>query len=445
MKLKKVFAAFTVIAVSAALCGCNIADFGTDNLLRPPKTMGNEAAIEQLIADSTGNKYTLKYPKSGGNRSAITMTDLDNDGTNEAVAFCREGDDTTRTHMLVMYSSNNEWKLSSDSITEASDVDCVDFADINGDGNLEIISGYSTYTTNINILSCHTYNAGVTDKIRVEQKYSSFACGDFNSDGNDEIITLLLYTTENEASAVMLDYSEEKDSLFPKANVSMDPNVVKFQSIIKSEYDGIPAILIDGLFSDDEINTQLIYYNKELSLLRNPLYHDKTRSFTQRSLNIPPSDINGDGNPELPSVSKMPYPSTLTADKAADKIDWYSFSIKDETTAHAATMISDYSQDFTFTVPEGWQLDKVTAFYSADGNALEFYEWNKTQTGNKLFEIRAFEAAQWDVGKYADEYTLITKSAAKAYALKNEKTDSPLSLEDSEIKTAFSVMNDTAV
>lgn len=445
MKLKKVLAVFTFIAAATALCGCDIADFGTDNLLRPPKTMGNESAIEQLIADSTGNKYTLKYPKSGNNRSAITMTDLNGDGINEAIAFCREGDDTTRIHMLVMYSSNNEWLLSSDNITEASDVDCVDFADINGDGNLEIISGYSTYTTNINILSCHSYNNGETAEIKAEQNYSSFSCGDFNSDGNDEIIAMILYTAENESSAVMLDYNEEKNLLYKKATVAMDPNIVKYKNISKAEYDGIPAIISDGLLSDGEINTQIIYYNTELSLLRNPLYREKGSNFTQRSQDVLPTDINGDGCPELPSVTKMPYPSSLTADMAADKTDWYSFSIKDETTVHISTMISDYLQNFNFTVPEKWQIEQVTAFYSNDGNSLEFYEWNKTQTGKKLFEIRAFEAAEWDIGKYADEYTLITKSDTKAFALKNENTNSPLSLDDSEIKTAFSVINDTAI
>ena len=88
MKLK---AAVCAVILSASFLtfasGCNISDFGTENLLRPPTSMGDEAEIEQLISDTAKNNYILKYPKSGNYRSAITMTDLNGDGMDEAVAF----------------------------------------------------------------------------------------------------------------------------------------------------------------------------------------------------------------------------------------------------------------------------------------------------------------------------------------------------------------------
>ena len=112
MKLKAVLSAVvsgTILLVSAS--GCNLTDFSTDSLLKPPKTMGDEAEIEQLIADTATKDYTLKYPKSGNYRSAIIMHDLNNDGVEESIAFFREKDDVTRVHMLVMYGDNDRWKL----------------------------------------------------------------------------------------------------------------------------------------------------------------------------------------------------------------------------------------------------------------------------------------------------------------------------------------------
>ena len=175
MKVKAVISAALLCAFAISASGCDGADIGTDNLIRPPKTVGDEAEIEQLIADTAGSGYTLKYPKSGNYRSAIVMKDLDNDGTDEAIAFYRTPNETkAEVHMLVMYCSNDEWKLSENCALDATDVDCVDFADVTGSGTLEILSGYTTYNSSINNLDCHSYSNGKTNRLTVESSYSSF-------------------------------------------------------------------------------------------------------------------------------------------------------------------------------------------------------------------------------------------------------------------------------
>ena len=71
MKVKAVISAALLCAFAISASGCDGADIGTDNLIRPPKTVGDEAEIEQLIADTAGSGYTLRYPKSG---KTLTMT-----------------------------------------------------------------------------------------------------------------------------------------------------------------------------------------------------------------------------------------------------------------------------------------------------------------------------------------------------------------------------------
>lgn len=427
------------------LGGCNITELGGDSMLRPPMTMGSEAAIEQLIADSTHNKYILKYPKSGNNRSAITMADLNADSKNEAIAFCRENDETTKVHMLVMYESNGQWQLANDYSVEASDVDCVDVADINGDGNLEILAGYSTFTPNVNRLFCCSYSGGTTFEISADELYSSFYCGDFNLDGDDEVITLLLFNTENEAKASMLDYNSEKNTLYSKATVPMDPNVVRYRNVTVTQFGNTNALVVDGAFSDEQLNTQIIYYNTELSLLRNPLYKEKESSFTQRSLSIISTDIDNDGTLEIPSSGKMPAPKETPAENITDRVDWYSFDEENESTQKKLSMIADYDLDFSFTIPDIWGGDAVTALYGEDKNIIEFYEWTKNSLGQKLFEIKAFEITDWDIGKDIDDYVLISKNEKHAFAFKKDDSDSKLNLSDDDIKTAFSTLADSAI
>lgn len=426
--------------------GCSITDVASDSLLRPPKTMGDEAEIEQLIAETAKNGYTLKYPKSGNYRSAIIMSDLDGDKTDEAVAFYREGEDVARIHMLVMYSDNNEWKLSSDSITETTDIDCVDFADVSGSSTLEILVGYSTYTQNVNLLSCYSYSGGKTEEIKAGQKYSSFYCGDFNSDEKDEIMTLSLYTAENEANATMLEYNGDKKSLYAKAAVSMGPNVIKFRNLAASDIgDGTQGIFVDGEFATGELNTQIIYYNKELSLLRNPLFKEKAKSVTQRSCNVICADINSDLSVDFPSVQKLPHSKKESVETVADRITWNSFSAEDESYTPICSVAANYSLGYTVKMPDKWLDDTVTAIISTKDNSMNFYEWKKTALGEKLFEIKVFDVSEWEKGKTNDKYILIYKDNRYAYTFINSDTDSQYALTDDEIKKSFSILTETAV
>ncbi len=446
MKLKTVITALLCSAFVIGAGGCSITDFSAENLLRPPKAMGDEAEIEQLISETATGSYTLKYPKNGSYRSAIIMTDLNGDEEEEAVAFYRSVEDTAQIHMLVMYSDNGAWKLSSDNVTEATDIDSVDFADINGNGMLEIFAGFTTYTPNINYLACYSYNNGKTSEIHSGHSYSSFYSGDFDSDGNSEIMTLLLYTAENEATASMLDYSKENNSLYAKAMVNMDPNVTKYKNVSVSLLDdSTKGLVVDGSYANEELNTQVIFYSKELSLLRNPLYKEKSKNATQRISAVTSSDIDKDGKVEIPVVSKLPCPKGQEIDNIADKIVWNSFSTESESISPIMSVAANYDFNFYFKMPDKWQDNKVTAVTDNKSGLMEFYEFESLKLGKPLFEIKVFSLDEYNAGKDTEKYTLISKDDKYAYAFNNINADSPVSLTDDEIKTSFMALTEATV
>ena len=289
MKIKKLISALVLGSMLVGLSGCNITDFSAENLLRPPKAVGDEAEIEQLIAKTADSGYTLKYPKNGKFRSAIIMTDLDGNDSNEAVAFFRNSVETSSVHMLVMYSKDNSWKIASDNIFETTDIDSVDFADLTGNGKAEIIVNSTTYTPNVGKLSCYSYSEGKTNEVGSGQSCSSFVTGDFDNDGTSEIMSLVLYTTENEALASMLDYNEDSKSLYAKAMANMDPNVVKYKNIAVTKLDNdITGIVVDGTSANEVTNTQVIFYSRDLAILRNPLFKEKAKNIQPTPLKIYP-------------------------------------------------------------------------------------------------------------------------------------------------------------
>ena len=435
-----------IILFAFSFSGCNIVNLTTNNLLRPPKTMGDEAEIEQLIADTADDSYTLKYPKSGAYRSAIIRFDLNGDKSDEAIAFFRNSTDVAKVHMLLMYSQGESWKISADYVTETTDIDCIEFADIDGNGSSEVLIGYTTYTPNTNRLACYSYNLGKTSEIKSGQSYSSFYCNDFNSDGKDEIISLLLFSTENEATASMLSYDKAKKILFSKSTVAMDPNVVRYKNVAITELDSTTkGIVIDGLFASEELNTQLIYYDKELSLLKNPLYNEKIKSQTQRSVSVLSTDINNDNSIEIPVVSKLSHSSNEPIETVANSVKWLGFSPKDEKTSTVCNSVINMEFSYIFKMPEIWNNKSITALYKTENNSTEFYLYNKEQLDDKLFELKVFEIADWDIGKGTDEYTLISKDEKYAYTFKKEAIKNELMLSDDEIKTAFMLITNSTV
>lgn len=444
MNLKK--SATAIILGTAMLflsSGCSLTDFSTSSLLKPPKSIGSEAEIEKLIADTAGKDYTLKYPKSGTYRSAVIMTDLDGDSTDEAVAFYVNAEDTTHLHMLVMYTDGEEWKTSADMVSETNDIDRIDFSDINGDGANEIITAYSTFSANISKLACYSFSRGKTYELKSGQSCTGFCCGDFDNDGINEVMSLLLLTTENEASATMLDYNSESSALTEKANVRMDPNIVRYKSVSVSAFDdSTNGVIVDGVTSTEEMNTQVIYYNTELSLLRNPLFKEKTKNITARSISLASSDIDSDGKLEIPIVSKLPVPSDKAQEATADMVLWNTFSVKDELLATAFTTAADYNHGYFFKMPDIWLNNNVTAQLDAKENTMNFFALDGNKTGHQLCSLKVFSIDDWEGGKSIGTYELISRNERYAYTYINSESDTPLRISGDEIKKSLLITSE---
>lgn len=422
--------------------GCSYSSFGFEDALRPPKTMGDEAEIEGLISGSAGGSYTLKYPKNGSYRSAIIMNDLDGDDVDEAVAFFKLKDDAASVRMLVMNESEGAWRVAGEFNTETTDVDCVDFADINPGDGLEIIVGYTTYSPNINFLSCYSYGDGKTETIQSGQNYSAFYCGNLDGRGKSEVITFSLYNADTEAKANMLEFSEAKNALYTKATAEMDPNVVKYRNVELSYFsNGVKGVVVDGSYADEQLSSQVIYYNTELALLRNPLYKGKDKSPTLRSSGILSRDIDNDQNIEIPLTAKLPYRGAENEALVADKLSWYCFNPEKEETELKKVMAANFGLNYTFRIPDEWADRTYTALNNSAERTMTFYEWTDSKLGALLFEIRVFDLEQWDLGRDIEDYSLIYRDSKYAYAMKNGSSNSAMALSDDKIKTSFSVLD----
>ena len=88
---------------------------------------------------------------------------------------------------------------------------------------------------------------------------------------------------------------------------------------------------------------------------------------------------------------------------------------------------------------ESWIDNTVTARID-DERTMSFYHWSDNNLGDKLFTVKMFDLAEWDIGKDSDGYTLIYKNENYAYAFCDANYDNEYSLSDDEIKTSFLYM-----
>ena len=162
----------------------------------------------------------------------------------------------------------------------------------------------------------------------------------------------------------MLEYDADKRSLFAKSSVSMDPGIVKYRHAVIGELeDGVRGIAVDGSYATGEIVTQVIYYKKEMALLRNPLYQERIKNVTQRTLRVYSEDLNNDHVIDIPTVEKLPFADAEDAAATAEKVTRSTFNTTDESLRRYSDFVVNFDESFSIRVPERWTAGSYTAMF----------------------------------------------------------------------------------
>lgn len=441
---KKILSAIAISLVMATASGCSPVGLNSGDLLHPPKTSVDEQKIMELIEKTSGSNYSLKYPENGNNRSAIIMNDLDADFQNEAVAFYQTSTLSESTiHMLVMYEDKNGWNLAGDFQTQNSGIDRVEFADITGDGTLEIIVGYKTYTSNTNQLNIFTYNGDTATQLESIFSYTNLLIDNFTSGTKPEILTITLQS-DNASNATLLGYNTDAKIINNISSVAIDPGITNLEYINSGKLDqNTTCAVIDGTFSTDKLCTQVIYYDQESQKLINGLYSEKSTAPnpTIRDAKTYCTDIDKNTTFEIPTLAKMPCNTTENADLVASNVTWNSFDIEHIALVPLYTMIVNYNSGYYLKIDDN-RLNNVTARINPDDNSMSLYGWNGKEVTDKLLTIKVYSSQDWSTTGKNDGYSLIKEHGAKAYCYKIENTESEQKYTDDQVVKAFSLFAD---
>ena len=357
------------VALMMILCGCEYSFFSPEAAMRAPRATGQGQDIQEALEAAVGKDIILKYPRTGKIRSAFLPHDVDGDGVDEVFAFyqLRNEVGVTRIHLLRM--QEDHWVTVQDMPPAGTSLNTVEFADLDGDGIDEILTGWGMANSTENLLCIYQFDVERGRIIqRASEKYTEYFVFDFNRTGKCEVGIIHLNTTLNSAIMTVVDFTKTMTIV---GSVQLDASVTSYLRVQVARLDnGNAAIYIDAYKGPDTTVTEVVVYNgKEF---RN-LYLDPTTNstvLTQRPWVAKVQDINNDGKLDIPFSVPLPF-DVLSGYSQQYLTRWQTYNGESYTTALNAWYC--FNDHYYLVFDKRWE-NEVTVQYDPDKHEAIFSE-----------------------------------------------------------------------
>ena len=374
------------------LSGCTGVSFSVDSLLAAPTLTDEQSQIRQALNARVGRNITLKYPRAGTNRSAFVIADLDGEPTEEALVFYEyTGSENEGIRMnLLDKDEEGSWYSVKEIAGAGTEIEQVVISAMGTGDDPDILVGYQNVTGE-NTFEVYTYAANTLTRIGPES-YSLLEAVDINSDGKDELV-VIQRITEPETNLVYnkaFQLKLEDGEIIKDDGIDMCGNVQSYLASYKGRLpNGSPAVYIDELNTDGQLQTEIIYYR--YSALQNPvkLRSEKLLPACIRPTGYTCADLEGNGVYLIPSTSPMLGYEDAIADEQVLKTTWSSYSGFYEFTPRFSGYHS-VADGYTMVFPQRWANDVTVKTDPETGEAVFYkYEGNINYEMTELMRIKA--------------------------------------------------------
>lgn len=427
MKKFKVFIALMCIILLFSGCNNFRIAASIDDLIAPVSPSGDNAGVQNAVDEYSKGGYSLKIPVSGEYTTSFIFRDLDGDKINEAVAFYEPSSKPGSICLAVIDKTDDKWSVVENIDGVATDVNSVDFCDLNGDGRDEIIVCWSVVSKSIGstisvFVQDKDNNAGYRLKeISKAVSASNFHCVDMNNDGVNELLTFSNGTFSESPKAELYSYKNEKKSLL--GTTKLDGSITSFESISCAETDDGMTVFADAIKSDgSSMVTELIYWSTYYNSIVSPFYSyssGRTKETSRNNL-VTCRDIDNDGAFEIPTDASF---SKLPADISVQNWKEYANTVL----LHKCYSISCKRDGIIVVIPDDI-FKKIKVEYNSEERKIKVVSKKDNQD---IFEIVTLIKSSYDSKdeRYAG-YTNILSDSGFVYLVKtNPKSDIQFDLE----------------
>ena len=466
-------------AVLAVLCalllpGCNALGMDVEDYLRPPKSTGEQEAIQQALetyieahAEKGGvTDYILKYPKEGNYRSAFILVDqvqpnrlsnlspasltenkrVSSNTVNaaqatQAVAFYRLNVDQAKTHVNYLRKIDGEWVSVSDVEGSSEGVSRVSFGDLNGDGSPELLVGWSQYNTRNQKLALYFLNDTLEEQAS-DEIYTHMLVNEFTGSGRDELMLFNVTAADAPTAVKLLSYEDGR--LAVRDTAELDAGIQRFgtsKTVALSET--VNGVFIDCYKDANTTITELLFWNAEADggqgELETPFYRaeDKLTTLTARESSIPLMDIDGDGLVEWPVSSRLPGYETVNAADAMWKTTWMTWDYATRQSRQAFSCVMNERDGYYVLFDESWD-GKVTAIYDRDTRLLQFRLVGEETTTAPFLSFKTTASSESPEGE-GTSFQVLSQLGGVQYSVRYTK-GGPFDLNMERIRYMFSLL-----
>lgn len=432
--MKKISVLFIALIICCFFSGCNLNISSVDALMRPPKLSGENSLLQQTFESTVGDSESIvmKTPVSGDNRSSYLLYDLDNDSVKEALVLYSDPIKDDFVYVTVFKFVNDKWSFVSTIKGKSSEIYSVDFADINGDGRLEILVSWSQVISGDNfttvsmggngekLLTIYSYNGSSTTLLKNEA-YSKLLVEDINNDSADELFILNISLTNQEKVtsgrivAFDKEYSIEQELKIQLTGMLDVFNIVCDNYLISDE--SHTRVYIDGSISESGIITEVIDIKHSDLSISLPFYESNisAQPLTLRDVRVYSQDIDNDGVIEVPVIEKLPggiKVSLNDEEKTALNLTVWSEINNNELVVDSKCLLNG-AYGYMFVYPEDW-FGSITAVYNEKNATITFYslDVNETLTAS-LFSIKSTSQLDWEEDN--NGYTKLDENGVYVY------------------------------
>lgn len=402
------------IAMALILCGCEYSFFSPEAAMRAPRATGEAQRIQEALEESVGADIVLKYPRTGKVRSAFLAHDVDGDGLEEMFVFYQKRTESGITRIHLLRQQEGQWITVQDLTPVGTSLNTVEFADLNGDGVDEILTGWGTSNSNENLLCIYQFEMEHQRLIqRAAEKCTEYFVYDFNHTGKCEVGILHLNSTLGSALMTVLDFT---NTMAIVGTVQLDGSITGYLKVQVARLDnGNAAIYIDAYRGPNTTVTEVVIYNGRE--FRN-LYLDPVTNntiLTQRPWVARVQDINEDGRLDIPFCVALPY-DVLSGYSQQYLTRWQTYNGDSYTVVLNAWYCFD--DHYYLTFDRRWETE-VTVLYDEQKHEAIFCEWNLSSgtAGEELLRIQMVNTQEWE-GMAEQGYAAITQTDSVVYAAK---------------------------
>ncbi len=246
------------LLICLLVSGCTVGS-ATDLYMLPEtaKDYVNLAARTEEILE-LGAEYCA--PSKGSNRQSVQLVDLNGDAVDEAVAFFKIANDEKPLKVYIFRLISGEYTTSMIIEAEGNAFDMIEYAQLDGQGYLELLIGTSINQDTPQAMSIYSINS-FEPTIVGRATYSTYTFCDVDQDGISELISIMYSASTETGAAYMHEY--RNGTLEITQGVRISANIERLYSIQTGNLsDKVPAVFLTSVYKGGGWITDIISVRK---------------------------------------------------------------------------------------------------------------------------------------------------------------------------------------